>query len=344
MPVNSHFIPQLLLRGFAFRHHGEESYVHVFRKGSIPFEANTRNVAAQRNFYGDEKIEGILSSWEGQFAKLISKLRQAQCTPDDKPLIDRFVAHSLVRTRRFRDGVHTIGKTAMERMFQEFLKPDLTPRLFAKLASNIMNEPQIKGILAQVAPEKRPHLQMVMQQRLEHPDMHEVLRRMILQTLPTIDTASSVQSAQRQVLEHDKHLDKRTHDLERINWKVEMYLPNTLVLGDIGPLVKGEGSSQWGNIFGGTPEIVWFPLSHNCLLSGQPNSGNDNVSAEEVNLLSVESSCELFVASQLTIREEEYQTHLGSRVPDLSEEDLSELNRTVRDYLMNPGGTLTTED
>ena len=343
MPVNSHFMPQLLLKGFAFRNEGQEFYVHVFRKGSTSFQTNTRNVAAQRNFYGDEKIERVLSSWEGQFADVVLKLRQAQCTPDDKPLIDRFVAHSLVRTRRFRDGVHAIGTAVMEKGFREFLNPELTPHLIAKLANDIMNEPQIKDILAQVAPEKRPHLQMVMRQMLEHPDMHGALRRMILQTLPTIDTVSSVRSAQRQVLEDDKHLDKRIRDLERINWRIEMYLPNALVLGDIGPLVKGDGSSQWGSIFCGTPEMVWFPLSHNCLLIGEINPVADSAAAEEVNLLSVGNSCEFFVASQRTTREKEYQRHLGLRALELSEEELSGSDKAIKDYLMNLGGTLTTD-
>lgn len=260
MPVNSHFIPQLLLKGFACRNDGQEYYVHVFRKESTPFQANTKNVAAQRNVYGDEKIEGILSSCEGQFAELVSRLRQAQYTPDDKPLIDRFVAHSLIRTRRFRDGVHTIGTAATEKSFREFLNPELTPRLLAKLANDIMDEPQIKNILAQVTPESRPDLQMVIRQMLEHPDMHDVLRHMILQTLPTIDTISSVQSAQRRVLEDDKHLDRRIRDLQHIDWKVEMYLPNALVLGDIGPMIKGNGSSQWGSVFVERPRWFGFPF------------------------------------------------------------------------------------
>jgi uncharacterized protein DUF4238 len=60
MPVNSHFVPQLVLKGFAFRSEGKEFYIHVFRKGGTSFQANTKNVAAQRNFYGDEKIESSL--------------------------------------------------------------------------------------------------------------------------------------------------------------------------------------------------------------------------------------------------------------------------------------------
>ena len=44
MAVNSHFIPQFLLKGFASREEGDETYVYVFREGARSFETNTKNV------------------------------------------------------------------------------------------------------------------------------------------------------------------------------------------------------------------------------------------------------------------------------------------------------------
>ena len=110
MSIRSHFIPQFLLKGFAFRQEGDESYVHVFRKGCPPFSPNIKGVAAPRDFYGDGIIETTLSVAETQFAVLVRRLREECCAPDSKPLIDRFVAHSIVRTQAFRDGVHEIGQ------------------------------------------------------------------------------------------------------------------------------------------------------------------------------------------------------------------------------------------
>lgn len=92
--------------------------------------------------------------------------------------------------------------------------------------------------------------------------------------------------------------------------------------------------------------MVWFPISHNCLLTSQVHSAADSVPAEEVNLLSVENSCEFFVASQKTSREEEYQEHLGLRASGLNQEDLLQLNKgikEIKDYLGSLGGTLTTD-
>ena len=139
MAVNSHFIPQFLLKGFASRVEGDETYVYVFREGARGYEANTKKVGTQRNFYGDPLIERPLAEWEGQFGILVRRLRDGDCNTNDKPLIDRFVAQTLVRTRCFRDSVHTIGSTVMERSFREFLTPERTPLLLRKLENDILS-------------------------------------------------------------------------------------------------------------------------------------------------------------------------------------------------------------
>jgi len=58
-------------------------------------------------------------------------------------------------------------------------------------------------------------------------------------------------------------------------------------------------------------------------------------------LVSVDNSMEFFVASQQTQREKEYHKYLGSRMDHPTIENLSELKKTVREYLKSPGGSLT---
>ena len=344
MAVNSHFIPQFLLKGFASREEGAETYVYVFREGARSFEANTKNVGTQRNFYGDPLIEAPLAEWESQFGTLVRRLRDGDSISIDKPLIDRFAAQTLVRTRCFRDGVHAIGATVMERGFREFLAPERTPLLLRKLENDIINRPEVAELLQGVPAEDRPHMENLVRETLQHPGLHDVLRKLILMTLSEIDTASSVQSAQRQVLEDDRNLDRRIRDLEKITWRVEIYPPNSLILGDIGPLVKGDNSPAWGRIFHGAPQEIWFPLSHSCLLIGRVGDASDTVPSENVNLASIENSIEFFVSSQRTSREEEYQKSLGSRADQLAEVNLDEMQAVIREYLESPGGSLTVED
>lgn len=343
MPVNSHYLPQLLLKGFSFRQRGDEFYVHVYRKGCLPFSSNTKGVGVEGNFYGNENIEHTLAGAETQFAALTRHLREGHCESSTKPLIDRFVAHSLIRTRAFGDGVHAIGATVLREGFQEFLNPEYTPHLLAKLVEDAMLEPDVRNLLAAVPVYARPLIEETMRKMLLHPNMHEKLRQMILPTLDTIDTAASVQSAQRQVLESDQNLEKRIRDLREIVWTVETYEAHSLILGDIGPLVRGNESREWGRIFHGIPQVIWFPLSDQSLLIGETSINTTRPDYEEVNRLSAENSIEFFIASQRTQREDEYQQRIGARIDRITSEQLSELKQTVREYLTTPGGALTTE-
>lgn len=343
MAINSHFIPQFLLKGFAFRRKGNRFYVHVFRKGCAPFSPNTENIAAQGNFYGDENIEPILSEAETQFSDLVLLLREGRLDHCDKLLIDRFVAHSLVRTQTFRDSIQDIVANVLGEGLREFFNPEYTPQLLNTLANDGMNSPEVIELLERVSPEKKPWLVAQMREKLLHPDMHGMLRQMILPALDELDFASPARSAQRRVLEDERNLDNRTRDLEKIGWDIQMYQPHSLVLGDIGPLIQGEDSVGWGRIFHGLPQKVLFPLSHSCLLRGQVNGIVEHVDSEKVNLISVENSINFFVASQRTQREEEYQNRLGSRADQLTEENLSDLKQAVMDYLKSPGESLTNE-
>ena len=232
----------------------------------------------------------------------------------------------------------------MERSFREFLTPERTSLLLRKIENDIINGPEVTELLQSLPAEERPHMEILVRERLQHPRLHDVLRRLILTTLPEIDTASSVQSAQRQVLEDASNLDRRIRGLENITWRVEIYPSNSLVLGDVGPLVKGDNSPAWGRIFPGTPQEIWFPLSHSCLLIGRAGDASNTVPSETVNLGSIENSIEFFVSSQQTSREEEYQKSLGSRADQLANVNLDEMQAVIREYLESPGGSLTVED
>ena len=336
-------MPQFLLKGFAFRQDGEEYYVHVFRKGGAQFSPNIKGVAAPSNFYGSEDIEKPLSMAETQFANLVRSLREGKCVPESKPQIDRFVAHSLVRTQAFRDGVHDISVAVMRESFEGFLDPAYTPQLLAKVAEDALKTPPASEILAAAPSDARPMLEAVMREMLVHPNMHHILRQMILPSLDTIDTRESVRSAQRQILESDCNLEKRIRDLDSMTWRVELYEAHSLILGDIGPLIRGGGSEEWGRVFHGIPQAVWFSLSDQSLLIGKTSGRMTRPECEEVNIASAGNSIEFIVASQRSQREEEYQRQIGTRIGRATSKQLLEMKRTVREYLTSPGGTLAAD-
>jgi hypothetical protein len=73
-----HFIAQLLLRGFSTcRTASGEQQVWVCRRGGPPFLSGTRNVAKQRDFYGepDSELDALITAHEGQIAGTVQKYR-----------------------------------------------------------------------------------------------------------------------------------------------------------------------------------------------------------------------------------------------------------------------------
>jgi hypothetical protein len=206
-----------------------------------------------------------------------------------------------------------------------------------------MFEPSVRNLLATVPADALPLIEGTIRKMLLHSDMHEKLRQMILPTLDMIDTATSVQSSQRQALESDQNLEKRIHNLAEIIWTAETYEAHSLILGDIGPLVQGNESEKWGQILHGIPQVIWFPLSDRSLLVGRTSPITTRPGCEEVNTLSTENSTEFFIASRRTQRENEYHRRIGAGIDHITSEQLSELKRTIREYLTTPEGTLTTE-
>jgi hypothetical protein len=184
-------------------------------------------------------------------------------------------------------------------------------------------------------------LEAAMREMLLHPDMHHILRQMILPSLDTIDTRESVRSAQRNLLGTDRNLEKRICDLGGMTWRVELYEANSLILGDIGPLIRGDESEEWARVFHGMPQAVWFPLSDQSLLIGETLGSVTRPECEEVNIASSRNSIEFIVARQRTQREEVYQRQIGTGIDRATSEQLLEMKRTVREYLTSPGGTLT---
>src|SRR5881409_3613050 len=70
-----HTVPQFLLRAFASRTSGKEAYVWTYRRRESGVEINTRNIGAERDFYGSE-LDARITALETGFAPLAATLRR----------------------------------------------------------------------------------------------------------------------------------------------------------------------------------------------------------------------------------------------------------------------------
>lgn len=108
-----HYIPRLLLDGFATRTQGDNSFVWCFRKSGPPFETNTLNVGLQNHFYG-ESGQGSLDDFitnklETKHSTCVSQLRKDRSvtSPADEETLMDFVHSLVLRTGNPRDTLQT---------------------------------------------------------------------------------------------------------------------------------------------------------------------------------------------------------------------------------------------
>lgn len=113
--IRQHIIPRFLMKGFASRVDGEESFTWTYRKDSTVFEGNTKNINVEKYFYGKEGEEtyadGIITDLEDKFAPLVSKLRDEEGSVDFyKNEITDFISHMIIRTKNFRNSFYNLSE------------------------------------------------------------------------------------------------------------------------------------------------------------------------------------------------------------------------------------------
>lgn len=92
------------MKGFASRVEGEEIFTWVYRKDSIVFEGNTKNINVEKHLYGREGEEiyadEIITNLEAnKFSPLVDVLRNSEGNVNNlKNEIIDFISHLLIRT------------------------------------------------------------------------------------------------------------------------------------------------------------------------------------------------------------------------------------------------------
>ena len=325
-----HFIPQLLLRGFASRVDGDKYYAFEFRTKGEPRETAIRNIALEGYFYGQPgqtEIEQIIARKENRYGPLVQALRQGGCNPQQKPLIDEFVNHLMVRTRTLRNSVVEPAQALLEIFSDELERPENRPCVQRMVLKQVRTDSRIRRQLNQLPQAKRQAALRQMESSIVNSaDTIEMLKLIVQLAKPMIDLPKAAREAQVKTLETDQALEKRADLLKVVQWSVVEYYQHALVLGDLGPIAKTTASAEWQQpIVSGEPALICLPISSKHLLIGQRDTLTATPQPEAINIASVELSREIFVASQDTARERDYQSWLGRRATLIDRSDLQDI-------------------
>jgi hypothetical protein len=153
-----HFIPQFLLKGFGSRHTKAECYCWYFHRSSKPCEANIKGIGQQRHFHGDPRhtnLEEIIAERESIYAAVIQRLQNGEIKGGDKPLIDEFVAHLVIRGRNLRQGFLKATDDLLTEMVHHLMEPKNRTSRNDRLFEYVTKDPTFSNALASISAEGR---------------------------------------------------------------------------------------------------------------------------------------------------------------------------------------------
>ena len=320
-----HFLPRLLLKGFAHRKSGKEYYVYEFRRGQGIHEVNIKNVAVSGSFYGDSekiKTEQVLSVKESEYAPVLENLRKGQIDPAHKLLIDEFITHLFVRSKYIRDALTQMGQGAFDSI-EKYAQPKIPPGFRKLVREKILASDDFRALPRH-------------QRRLMGPKLDRIIDSFFLTGIPTkafqflrgkIDIQELVKRSQSEVLGKLNDPPQWKEKLEPLAWSVREYSSGIFVLGDLGPIARFMDSDDFqAPIKGGTSlDGIFLPISSQHLLVGQRKGKTGEIDPDVINIASVELSRDFFVSSGNTDRERRYLLNLGKRSSLLDEKEMQRL-------------------
>lgn len=321
-PRRHHFIPRLLLKGFASKVSGDKCFVYQFRVGAEPKELSAMDVGLERDFHGrTAEIEQRLSNKESIYGPLIRRLRDGHLHSGDETLIAEFVTDLIVRTKNVRGGLAEAGVAVFENFETQLNDPSnyaaLEERLRARATRTVLNTKKIRKKLRKRFGSRSSEMaeQLVDQMCKTLPlEPVEIAQYLMRDARNRTDIPAMARDAQLRTLKEDAPLARRRSELQRLRWSLEERSPGTFVLGDLGPVGRSAETGDLVNPIGpGSTLAIYLPVSSRFLLCGHRDERVEDPEPEVLNTASVELSRDIFVADRNTERERRCVEILGRR-------------------------------
>lgn len=310
-PKRHHFLPQFLLKGFASRTKGSESYAYRFGRGVTPFETNILNLAVVRKFHegshGD--VEKQLSSRETRYAAAVEHLRKSVTKEEDIALLAEFVFNLMLRTKNLRDSFTVLGNHMLSMLDAPRVKRVIRKRVLNDLAKL----PEVRSSLQRLPKQRRERVLSVLLTK-SGIDVGTYYEKFWADVKRRVNMDEIIKNAQLKNLAAEGLPDARKKTFLAYHWYIDSKPCGSYVLGDVGPIAKSSDSTQLTLPYGfGDPTFVCLPVASDELLVGGDNTDREKLEPEEINLASVELSREFFISNRNTEREMKYSECIGLR-------------------------------
>ena len=320
-----HFIPRLMLKGFAERA-SQEYYAYEFRRETKPQKKNIRKIGFANKFYGDSGLEDQLADRESNYAVLLDNLRKNRIDESNNQLINELISHLFSRTHNLRQGLKEFATRAWARMLKALEETEIGGAFHKGMIEKIKADPRLQQFIKVIPTANRHVFLRLFDQKVAGPELWLDTIKEMRRNMETIDLGKAVGDAQIQALSSENPYKSRMDLLQSFRWTILGSAPNTFLLGDVGPIGRNNAVSEWRNLitFDGITEIV-LPISHDRLLLGNATADPTQIDLASVNLASVELSRDFFVAHTNNSSERDYVSKLGDRSELVTSEEIESL-------------------
>jgi len=345
--IRHHILPRFLLRGFASKVIGDQTFTWVYRKEGKVFESNIINVAVERYFYGKDgelSVDDEITEIEKTFAPLLTSLRREEDGYDIvDPKISEFVGHLTSRTTHLRESfiastgflLNTLfGFLADKKNFNEFLleyykrHPEVIRQALdnalARMSLDRYQRRRLKSLMLSLLTPEIIAAQ-IEQESSEYSFMFKALGPMLLEKLPTLVAEGQIKTLAKSLI-----AEPRVDNYRQLRWHVRKS-EKSLILGDVGCLFEVRGAKRFKSLTDKDDEIVaaYVPISSDTMVVGTNSSEVSQSHFGEMNKTFAMCSREFFVCRESSEDVRILLLSIGAEAEIISHEELRQLVKEI---------------
>ena len=331
-----HYLPRLLLKGFASRKKEKKAWVFYFRKDAPGKEVSVRDVGKEADFHGsprDSDLEGRMASVETIFAPYVARWREGKFLPEvDEEIIAQFIGHLSIRTRSVREAFSGGAEVLMDELLRRFEGGEFNPFRHPDIESEMMKRMSKKPQFSQLAKQKPREFKALVRASIAQLNRSgkptEWIRQMAEGARAAINVKESVARGHIKSLTENQIPTVRVQLLRSLTWSVVNTQQIEMILGDVGAIAKGTGDAQFQQPLAldfDKLSIICCPIGRKSVLVGRATGSDHSISANEINQASAELSREFFIAAERNERFDDFQRNIGKRAEVMSQEDIRKL-------------------
>ncbi|HYX71792.1 MAG TPA: DUF4238 domain-containing protein [Nitrososphaera sp.] len=330
--INQHYLPRLLLKGFASRIAGKEIFTWAYHRGKSVFEPNIKGISAERYFYGKQgevSADDEITELEGEYGAFIDELREKDdgVQIHDSRVVE-FIAHLCIRTKHLRDSLRESSEFLMDKISEYLSDYDNikkfilgNPKLAEEVVGKMMDEhqfpPVYKDMLIMLVTQWAPIL--LDENQSEFKMMVESLVEPFKNMIP-----KALKQEHIKLLAQHPIPEPRVEDYKKLRWFV--YAPaNSVILGDVGVLIETSSTKRFKSLNDKDDEIrnIFLPISSNRVIVGTPLS-YPKINFD-INEVIAKCSREFFISSTRSSEMDSLHLKIGEESEVISKEELEQI-------------------